>query len=42
MLTVDAKESPFYAWLDRPIIWMLTRRARALSPRERAKRSVRQ
>ena len=35
MPTVDATQSPFYAWLDRPAIRALVRSARALSPGER-------
>jgi hypothetical protein len=35
MPTVDAKESPFYAWLDRLTIRSLVQRARSLSPGER-------
>jgi hypothetical protein len=35
MPTVDAKQSPFYAWLDRPTIRNLVRRARSLTPGER-------
>ena len=35
MPTVDAKQSPFYAWLDRPMIRNLVRGARALAPGER-------
>ncbi|HEX6965029.1 MAG TPA: hypothetical protein VF166_04450 [Gemmatimonadaceae bacterium] len=35
MRTVDAKESPFYAWLDRPTIRELIQRARSLTPGER-------
>src|SRR6187551_785546 len=35
MRAVDAKQSPFYSWLDRPTIRSLVREARALSPGER-------
>ncbi|HEY9449197.1 MAG TPA: hypothetical protein VIQ60_05560 [Gemmatimonadaceae bacterium] len=35
MPNVDAKQSPFYAWLDRPSIRNLVRGARSLSPGER-------
>lgn len=35
MPTVDATQSPFYAWLDRPTIRTLVRDARSLSPGER-------
>lgn len=35
MPIVNAMESPFYAWLDRPTIRSLVRRARSLSPGER-------
>ncbi len=35
MSTVDARPSPFYAWLDRSAIRNLVRRAQSLSPGER-------
>lgn len=35
MQNVDAKQSPFYSWLDRPTIRGLVREASALSPGER-------
>lgn len=35
MRNVDAIQSPFYSWLDRPAIRSLIRRARSLSPGER-------
>ena len=35
MPTIDAKQSPFYAWLDRPTIRHLVRGAQCLSPGER-------
>src|SRR5690242_9726733 len=35
MPTIDATQSPFYAWLDRPTIRTLLRRALSRSPGER-------
>jgi len=35
MRIIDANQSPFYAWLDRPTIRDLIQRARSLSPGER-------
>ncbi|HEX5436608.1 MAG TPA: hypothetical protein VFW98_05595 [Gemmatimonadaceae bacterium] len=35
MPTIDATESPFYAWLDRPAIRGFVRDARSLTPGER-------